>query len=299
MPFVLHLRSDWTAKIGYHAVISCALHIPHRHTDPLQQQIQQQVPVLGTWLTSTTICLLVLVLFSLQELALMFSFNHKNILRGFHYITYVSSCCSIAEDSEHSSSKAGAARPNSGQQKQQQQQRSSCNGSGTSPQDTPELVADAPAHDIGGKQLITAADNHHQHHLQQQEQQPGWYGSNRSDGSAYSTRIRSTHCSAQRAETHLVLELCDCTLSEYMRHLQPVPLSEEVLLQLLALLQDVAQGLAVLHAVNVVHADLVSLDVFAVCKFRPPLLHLTDQLDCLHAFLDGLAYVMCLHTHLH
>jgi serine/threonine protein kinase len=67
----------------------------------------------------------------------------------------------------------------------------------------------------------------------------------------------------KRAETYLVQEFCDSgTLTQYMSQFQgALPGNEEVLLRLLLLLKDTANGLACLHSSHVVHGDLVSLPV--------------------------------------
>jgi len=68
---------------------------------------------------------------------------------------------------------------------------------------------------------------------------------------------------SKRAETYLVQEFCDSgTLTQYMSQFQgALPGNEEVLLRLLLLLKDTANGLACLHSSHVVHGDLVSLPV--------------------------------------
>ncbi|WIA14609.1 hypothetical protein OEZ85_003117 [Tetradesmus obliquus] len=138
-----------------------------------------------------------------NEVELMLSFNHPNVVRALHCLTWthhkqadVQPACG---DSQHSLKQ---------QQQQQQQQQ----------QGTPAALA------------------------------------NRS-----------------RCETWLVLEYCDCgTLHQIASEWLPGEECDEQMLERLLLLRDAAQGLAALHAKNVVHGDLNSRNVLVASSASSP-----------------------------
>jgi serine/threonine protein kinase len=93
----------------------------------------------------------------------------------------------------------------------------------------------------------------------------------RSSSSGQTTR-REPAAKKQKAESHLVMEFCDCgTLTNtvlFLRQQQQLPPQQQeeevvcaVLPQVLLLLQDVARGLQAIHSKNIVHGDLVSQQV--------------------------------------
>eukprot|EP00775_Hariotina_reticulata_P003316 gene3316-3593_t len=81
--------------------------------------------------------------------------------------------------------------------------------------------------------------------------------------SKQSSRGSAGKAQDKRAETYLVEEFCDSgTLTQYMSQFQgALPCNEEVLLRLLLLLKDTANGLACLHSSHVVHGDLNARNV--------------------------------------
>lgn len=98
-------------------------------------------------------------------------------------------------------------------------------------------------------------------------------GSGHRSSNSGQTSKREAAAKKQKAESHLVMEFCDCgTLTNAVACLrqQQQQQSDEVecqvLPQVLLLLHDVARGLQVIHSNNIVHGDLVSRQVQHSCR---------------------------------
>uniref|UniRef100_A0A383WIW4 Protein kinase domain-containing protein n=1 Tax=Tetradesmus obliquus TaxID=3088 RepID=A0A383WIW4_TETOB len=107
---------------------------------------------------------------------------------------------------------------------------------------------------------VQPASGGNQHSLMQQQQQQ-----QQQQGTPAALANRS------RCETWLVLEYCDCgTLHQIASEWLPGQECDEQMLERLLLLRDAAQGLAALHAKNVVHGDLNSRNVLVASSASSP-----------------------------
>jgi serine/threonine protein kinase len=85
-------------------------------------------------------------------------------------------------------------------------------------------------------------------------------------GQMSSTVRRDSASKKKKAESHLVMEFCDCgtlahavsSLRQQQQGQQQEELSCQVMPEVLLLLHDVARGLQAIHSKNIVHGDLVS-----------------------------------------
>ncbi|WIA34787.1 hypothetical protein OEZ86_013090 [Tetradesmus obliquus] len=209
-----------------------------------------------------------------NEVELMLSFNHPNVVRALHCVTWThvqkdDAAAAAASAAATAAAAAAASQCSAGtpltgtlgssQQQQQPQLQQQCSGltdsqmqqleeqlrEGTSAAQLQQLC----------DQLLASGGNQHSLMQQQQQQQ----------GTPAALANRS------RCETWLVLEYCDCgTLHQIASEWLPGEECDEQMLERLLLLRDAAQGLAALHAKNVVHGDLNSRNVLVASSASSP-----------------------------